>query len=73
MTETYPNRTGTLFPLPEICLFLGYTLILTIDKVLFDTHGILGKGPSDSVEKEEATDGDPAEVKFINHVLELVQ
>jgi len=29
-----------VFPLPEACIFLGYTLILIIDKVLFDTHAL---------------------------------
>jgi len=41
--EKDPSKAGEyLFPLPEFCLFMGYTLILTIDKVLFDTHGLLG-------------------------------
>lgn len=44
MIRTYPDRaTLYLFPLPEFCLFMGYTLILTIDKVFFDAHGLLGK------------------------------
>lgn len=28
------------FPLPEALIFVGYTLILIIDKVLFDTHAL---------------------------------
>ena len=28
------------FPLPEILVFAGYTFILIIDKVLFDTHAL---------------------------------
>jgi len=32
-----------LFPVPELCLFCGYTLILTVDKVFFDAHGLLAK------------------------------
>jgi len=45
MIRTYPEKANLyLFPIPEFFLFVGYTLILTIDKVLFDAHGILGKG-----------------------------
>ena len=29
-----------IFPLPELLIFVGYTLILIIDKVLFDTHAL---------------------------------
>jgi len=50
MLEQDPSRTTEyLFPLPEFCLFLGYTLILTIDKVLFDAGGILGKSDAKDV------------------------
>jgi len=32
----HPDKTGKyIFPLPEMCTFLGYSLILTIDKVVF--------------------------------------
>jgi zinc transporter 1/2/3 len=30
------------FPMPFLLLVIGYTLILSIDKVIFDTHDILG-------------------------------
>ena len=29
-----------IFPLPELLVFAGYTIILIIDKVLFDTHAL---------------------------------
>ena len=29
-----------IFPLPELLVFFGYTIILIIDKVLFDTHAL---------------------------------
>lgn len=30
----------SMFPLPYFLMFCGYTLILVIDKVLFDTHAL---------------------------------
>ena len=33
-----PNEK--IFPLPELLIFFGYTFILVIDKVLFDTHAL---------------------------------
>jgi zinc transporter 1/2/3 len=35
------------FPLPFLLMVLGYTLILTIDKVLFDSHEIFEHGGDD--------------------------
>ena len=32
-----------IFPLPEVLIFLGYTIILIIDKVLFDTHALFDR------------------------------
>ena len=29
-----------IFPMPELLVFTGYTIILIIDKVLFDTHAL---------------------------------
>jgi len=49
------------FPLPYLLLFFGYTFILIIDKVLFDTHSLF-----DHDENDEAAD--PAEKKFQNNV-----
>tara|TARA_B110000285_G_C14621123_1_gene379188 strand:+ start:29 stop:259 length:231 start_codon:yes stop_codon:yes gene_type:complete len=73
MRATYPEKANlTLFPLPEFCLFMGYTLILTIDKVLFDTHGLLGKSSSKNENKSDAVSSDPAEIKFINDVMGLI-
>jgi zinc transporter ZupT len=63
-----------LFPVPELCLFCGYTLILTVDKVFFDAHGLLaGAGEGD----EELQDGeikldDPSDNRFVNEVLDLM-
>ena len=36
--ETVENEK--IFPLPELLVFCGYTIILIIDKVLFDTHAL---------------------------------
>ena len=45
MIETWdglPVNEGKekIFPLPELLIFCGYTFILVIDKVLFDTHAL---------------------------------
>ena len=45
---------GSVFPLPYFLMFVGYTLILIIDKVLFDTHALF-----DHDDHDGATD--PAE------------
>ena len=39
--ESYAEVGNTDFPMPFFILVLGYTLILIIDKVAFDTHAIL--------------------------------
>ena len=35
------SHDHSIFPLPQIMLFTGYVLILLVDRVLFDTHGLL--------------------------------
>jgi len=50
---------GRVFPLPNILVFAGYTIILIIDKVLFDTHALFEDG-----HKIENGVADPAEKKF---------
>jgi len=44
------------FPLPYFLMFCGYTLILVIDKVMFDTHALFehehGEGLVDPVDKK---------------------
>jgi zinc transporter ZupT len=37
--ELHPDAEN-LFPLPYFLMFCGYTLILIIDKVMFDTHAL---------------------------------
>jgi zinc transporter 1/2/3 len=37
--ELHPDAEN-LFPLPYFLMFCGYTLILILDKVLFDTHAL---------------------------------
>ena len=59
-----------VFPLPELMAFIGYTLILSLDKVLFDTHVLF--------DREEGHDGhahrsDPAELKFEKNVRETYE
>lgn len=44
MVENPDNGINTKFPLPFFLMVMGYTLILIIDKVLFDTHVILDDG-----------------------------
>ena len=44
-TESYNGLhegEDNIFPLPYFYLCIGYTIILIMDKVLFDTHAILG-------------------------------
>lgn len=36
----YNDDAEGLFPLPEVLMFAGYTIILILDKVLFDTHSL---------------------------------
>lgn len=48
-----------IFPLPEMLIFVGYTFILIIDKVLFDTHALF-----DHDHEEGHSHADPAEAKF---------
>lgn len=57
--------------MPELCLFCGYTLILALDKVFLDTHGMLAKDEEVSKEGEVKLD-DPSDNRFVNEVLELV-
>ncbi len=46
-----------LFPLPYFLVFCGYTLILVIDKVMFDTHSLFDHDEHDGIT-------DPAEAKL---------
>lgn len=48
-----------MFPLPYFLVFCGYTFILIIDKVLFDTHALF-----DHDHENEDEPADPAERKF---------
>ena len=63
MIETWNTLQGEpakLFPLPELLIFIGYTFILIIDKVLFDSRALFN---NDEVEGD-----DPAEKKFESNV-----
>ncbi len=54
----YKDEKEPLFPLPELLVFVGYTFILVLDKVLFDTHALFddhGHGE---------TSNDPAQIKL---------
>ena len=59
--EADQGHTGEVFPLPQLLMFCGYTLILIIDKVLFDTHSLF-----DHDHEKEDQDGtfDPAAKKL---------
>eukprot|EP00354_Favella_ehrenbergii_P012556 CAMPEP_0170453746 /NCGR_PEP_ID=MMETSP0123-20130129/2233_1 /TAXON_ID=182087 /ORGANISM="Favella ehrenbergii, Strain Fehren 1" /LENGTH=206 /DNA_ID=CAMNT_0010716237 /DNA_START=53 /DNA_END=673 /DNA_ORIENTATION=- len=51
-----------IFPLPEALIFVGYTIILMIDKVIFDTHALFDH--DDGHGQDHDHDHDPAtEVK----------
>jgi len=50
------------FPLPFLLVFVGYAFILTIDKVLFDTHAAFGH---DDEYDDDHKHADPAEAKFV--------
>ena len=50
------GNDGEVFPLPEALVFMGYLLILLLDKVLFDTHALF--------EGDENGHSDPAERKL---------
>lgn len=41
LQEEEEGHNHSTLPLPQIMLFVGYTLILLVDRVLFDTHGML--------------------------------
>ena len=55
-SDLYPDSK---FPMPFFLMVCGYTLILIIDKVLFDTHVILGDDHGDEGHhhKEITVDG----------------
>lgn len=48
------------FPLPFALAFLGYSFILLIDKVVFDTHSLIG-------EHHHGHANDPVEQRFIEN------
>lgn len=65
MIETWNDMNEgkeKIFPLPELLVFCGYTFILIIDKVLFDTHALFDHDHADG-EHDDATH-DPAEIKL---------
>lgn len=57
-----PNEK--IFPLPELLIFCGYTFILIIDKVLFDTHALFDHDHEDG----EHHHVDPADNAFQGNV-----
>ena len=59
--EGWADWCGTeeVFPLPEVLCFVGYTLILVLDKVAFDSHAYF-----------DAHGTDPAEAKLERSVRE---
>ena len=60
-----PNDVDEYFPMPFFILVIGYTAMLVIDKVLFDTHMILGDhSEKDATELDEKADNSP-DTKFL--------
>ena len=55
----YCGNPEKLFPLPECLAFAGYTLILILDKVMFDTHALF-----DDHDNEHGHVNDPADKKL---------
>ena len=46
--NTLPGNVGhPVFPVPEMLLFIGYTVILILDKVLFDAGALFNEGNKD--------------------------
>ena len=58
-TRVYNEK---IFPLPELMIFSGYTIILIIDKVLFDTHALFDHDHEDG--HGDHHHADPAEQAF---------
>lgn len=54
-----------IFPLPELLIFTGYTIILIIDKVLFDTHALFAHDDHEGGHEHAA---DPASAKLENNL-----
>ena len=54
-----------LFPLPEMLMFIGYTIILLVDKVLFDTSALF--------EDNEGKPVDPAAQKLAQDIKTSMQ
>lgn len=48
------------FPLPFALVFIGYTVILLIDKVIFDTHNLVG-------ENHHGHTHDPVQINFMKN------
>lgn len=73
MVETWDGLAKNpekVFPLPNILMIAGYTFILIIDKVLFDTHALFeehGHG-GEHHDHDEDHGMDPAEKKFRNNL-----
>jgi|Transcript_1725 zinc transporter ZupT len=66
MVETWEGldcnqNKDKIFPLPEALIFVGYTIILMIDKVLFDTHALFDHEDGHGHGHDHA---DPAEAKL---------
>jgi len=56
--NTLPGNVGhPVFPVPEMLLFIGYTIILILDKVLFDAHALFDEAAAGQA-------ADPAAAKF---------
>ena len=51
-----PVPNDKIFPLPELMVFFGYTIILIMDKVLFDSKSLF--------ENEDGEGEDPAKAKL---------
>ena len=59
---------GEYFPLPEFLTFLGYTFILIIDKVMFDTHSLFEEDHEHGLDNDEVQYRDPADRALIKSV-----
>ena len=60
LTKSDSEEGGRVFPLPYLIFFCGYTFILIIDRVLFDSHALFEED-----DEHHGAHADPAEQRLI--------
>mmetsp|Transcript_11707 Transcript_11707/g.13250 ORF Transcript_11707/g.13250 Transcript_11707/m.13250 type:complete len:383 (+) Transcript_11707:38-1186(+) len=64
--ESQNEDDSDIFPLPFALTFVGYAFILLIDKVIFDTHSLVGEHHHHHLH-------DPAQVQFVDNFKESLK